>query len=163
MRPIVTDGVAWSVTIVSPAKTAEPIVMQFGLRTRVSPRNRAIDEVSDPSREGTILRGGKVPPIVKYTDTLVSWAKMAEPIGMLFGFWARVGPRNPVLDGVHPYGKGVILRGKGRPIIKYRDALPLLCRCAKQAEPIEIPFGLRTGVGPRTRCWFRNPSGKGQF
>jgi len=40
MRPIVTDrGVAWSVylsvTLVSPAKTAEPIEMPFGLRTWV--------------------------------------------------------------------------------------------------------------------------------
>jgi len=46
MRPVVTDRVAWSVglsiglsvcrsvTLVSPAKTAEPIKMQFGLRTR---------------------------------------------------------------------------------------------------------------------------------
>ena len=37
MRPIVTDGVALSVglsvTVVSPAKTAEPIEMPFGLRT----------------------------------------------------------------------------------------------------------------------------------
>jgi len=34
MQPIATDGVAWSVgrsvTIVSPAKTAEPIEMPFG-------------------------------------------------------------------------------------------------------------------------------------
>jgi len=29
--PIVTDGVARSVTIMSPAKTAEPIKMPFGL------------------------------------------------------------------------------------------------------------------------------------
>jgi len=43
MRPIVTDRVAWSVglwiglsvTLVSPAKTAEPINMLFGLMTRV--------------------------------------------------------------------------------------------------------------------------------
>jgi len=37
MWPIVTDGVAWSVglsvTIVSPAKTAKPIEMPFGLWT----------------------------------------------------------------------------------------------------------------------------------
>jgi len=45
MRPIVTDGVAWSVcgsvlsvTIVSHAETAEPIEMQFGLWTCVGPR-----------------------------------------------------------------------------------------------------------------------------
>jgi len=41
MRPIVTDRVAWSlggsVTIVSPAKTAEPIEMQFGLKTQMGP------------------------------------------------------------------------------------------------------------------------------
>jgi len=43
MRPIVTDRVAWfvglSVTLVSPAKTAAPIEMPFGLRTRVGPGN----------------------------------------------------------------------------------------------------------------------------
>jgi len=41
MRSIVTDRVAWSVgrsvTVVSPAKVAEPIKMPFGLRTRVGP------------------------------------------------------------------------------------------------------------------------------
>jgi len=47
MRPIVTDGlrrssvVCRSVTIVSPAKTAEPIQMPFGLWTRVGPRKHA--------------------------------------------------------------------------------------------------------------------------
>jgi len=43
MRPIVTDRVAWSVglsvgrsvTVVSPAKTAELIEMPFGMLTRV--------------------------------------------------------------------------------------------------------------------------------
>ena len=41
MRPIVIDGVAWSVclsvTIVSPARMAEPIEMPFGLWVRVGP------------------------------------------------------------------------------------------------------------------------------
>ena len=32
-----------SVTLVSPAKTAEPIVMPFGLRTRVGPGNHVLD------------------------------------------------------------------------------------------------------------------------
>ena len=49
MRPVATDGVAWSVcleiclsvTIVGPAETAEPIEMPFGLWTRVGPRNHA--------------------------------------------------------------------------------------------------------------------------
>jgi len=31
--------------------------------------------------------------------TLVSPAKMDEPIEMLFGLWARMGNRNHVLDG----------------------------------------------------------------
>jgi len=39
MRPIVTNQVAWSVDLsvilVSPAKTAAPIEMPFGLRTQV--------------------------------------------------------------------------------------------------------------------------------
>jgi len=51
MRPIVADRVAWSVglsvcrsvTLVSPAKTAEPIEMPFGLRTLVGPGNQVLD------------------------------------------------------------------------------------------------------------------------
>ena len=59
MRPIVTDRVAWSVgrsvcrsvTLVSPAKTAEPIKMPFGLETRVGQGNRVLDGSPDPPRE----------------------------------------------------------------------------------------------------------------
>jgi len=59
MRPTGTDGVAWSVrliTFVNPAKTAESIEMPFGVWTRVGPRNRVLDGVQIPSREGAILR-----------------------------------------------------------------------------------------------------------
>jgi len=49
MRPIVTDRLAWSclsvcrfVTVVSPAKTAEPIEMPFGLWTRVGRRKHVL-------------------------------------------------------------------------------------------------------------------------
>jgi len=57
MRPIVTDRVAWSVclsvTLVSPAKMAEPIEMPFGLWTRVGSRNRVLDGGPDlPMRRG---------------------------------------------------------------------------------------------------------------
>ena len=42
-----TDRIAWSVcrsvTLVSPAKTAEPIEMPFWFRTRVGPRNHVLD------------------------------------------------------------------------------------------------------------------------
>jgi len=52
MRPIVTDRVAWSVslsvTLVSPAKTAAPIEMPFGSRYRVGRRNHVLDGGPDP-------------------------------------------------------------------------------------------------------------------
>ena len=54
MRPIVTNRVVWSVgrwtehtnvkhTVASPAKTAEPIEVPFGMWTRVGPRNHILD------------------------------------------------------------------------------------------------------------------------
>jgi len=46
--------------------------------------------------------------IVKYRDTAVICAKTAEQIKMPFGLWARLGPRNHVLDRSPdaPMGKG---------------------------------------------------------
>jgi len=41
-----------SVTLVSSAKTAEPVEMPFGLRTRVSPRNHVLDGVQISLRKG---------------------------------------------------------------------------------------------------------------
>jgi len=54
---------------------------------------------------------------------------MAEQIKMSFGFWARMGPRNHVLDGGPdaPW-EGAILKGKGQLIVKYRDAFCELCK-----------------------------------
>jgi len=50
MRPIVTDWIAWSVsvsvTVVSPAKTAEPIKMLLGLRTRLGPRHGSLYSIA---------------------------------------------------------------------------------------------------------------------
>ena len=51
MQPIVTNRVVWSVylsvcrsvTLVSPAKIAEPIEMLFGFRTLVGPGNNVLD------------------------------------------------------------------------------------------------------------------------
>jgi len=45
MRSVVTNRVAWSVvyvTVVSPAKTAEPIEMPFGICTRVGPMKHVL-------------------------------------------------------------------------------------------------------------------------
>jgi len=56
MRPIVTDRVAWSVgrsvTLVSPAETAAPIEMPFGLKTRVCSGNHVLDGVQIPDGKG---------------------------------------------------------------------------------------------------------------
>jgi len=46
-----------SVTVVSPAKTAEPIEMPFGLRTWVGPGNHILDGGPDPPWEEAIVRG----------------------------------------------------------------------------------------------------------
>jgi len=79
MRSIVTDRVAWSVglsvALVDPAKTAEPIEMPFGLRTRVGPRNHILDGGPDvPTGRGN-FEGGKGRPIVNYRDTLRSYVQ----------------------------------------------------------------------------------------
>jgi len=51
-------------------------------------------------------------------------AKTAEPIEMPFGLWARMDPRNHVLDGVQIPMRMGNFEGEGWPIVKYRDALP---------------------------------------
>jgi len=56
--------------------------------------------------------------------TVVSHAKMAEPIEVPFGLRTRVGPGNYVLDGGPDAPlEGAILRGEGAAIVKYRDIL----------------------------------------
>ena len=69
MWSIVIDSIAWSVglsvTLLSPAKTAEPMETPFGLSVRTGPRNHKLDEPGpDPPWEGAIL--GEGAPIVKY-------------------------------------------------------------------------------------------------
>jgi len=72
---------------------------------------------------------------------------MAAPIEMPFGLRTLVGPRNHILDGgPDPPWEWAILRGEGRPIVKYRDTE---VSCAKTAEPIEMPFGLWAWMGCR--------------
>jgi len=60
-----------SVTLVSPAKMAEPVEMPFGLRTLVGPGNHVLDGGPDPPM-GRGNFQGKVHPIVKCRDTLPS-------------------------------------------------------------------------------------------
>jgi len=63
--------VSLSVTLVSLAKTAEPIEMPFGLKIWVDPGNHVLDGSPDPTM-GRGNFGGKEWPIVKYRDTLRS-------------------------------------------------------------------------------------------
>jgi len=141
--------VAWSVnrsiTLVSPAKTDEMIQMPFGLNTLVGPRNHVLDGGPDaPMRRGN-FEGEKGRPIVNYRDTAVVCAKTAEPIEMPFGLWARMGPRDHVLDGGPdpPMGRGNF-RGKGAPIVKYRDTLwsPVRKRLNQSSCHLDCDLGM---------------------
>jgi len=76
MRPVVTDQVAWSVcesvslsvTIVSPAKTAEPIEMSFGLWMGPIETMQCIRWGPCRYPTGRGNSEGKGRPIVKYRD-----------------------------------------------------------------------------------------------
>ena len=68
-----------------PAKTAAPIKMPFGLRTRVGPGNHVLDGVPYLQWEGAILRGKG--------HSAVICAKTTEPIEMPFGLWVSIDSR----------------------------------------------------------------------
>ena len=54
--------------------------------------------------------------------TVVSSTKTTELIKIPFGLWAQMA--HGIMGGhIHPPWEGEILRGKGRPIVKYRDTL----------------------------------------
>jgi len=69
---VVCRSVCQSVTLVSPAKTAAPLEMPFGLRTRLGPRNHVLGQGPDPLMGRGNFDEGKGHPIVKYKDTLRS-------------------------------------------------------------------------------------------
>jgi len=69
---VVCRSVCQSVTLVSPAKTAAPLEMPFGLRTRVGPRNHVLGRGPDPLMGRGSFDEGKGHPLVKYKDTLRS-------------------------------------------------------------------------------------------
>jgi len=64
---MVCRSVCLSVTLVSPPKTAAPIEMPFGLRTRVGPGNHILDGSRIQIPHGKD-KGGKGRPTVKYRD-----------------------------------------------------------------------------------------------
>ena len=95
-RPIVIDQVAWSVcrlaclsvTLVSPAKTAEPIEMPFGVWTQVGQRKHVRWDPSPWQRE--IIRGKDMPGYAR-RHSAMSCAKLAKSIDFPFGLWTQVG------------------------------------------------------------------------
>jgi len=125
MRSIVRDRVAWSVglcvcrsvTLVSPAKTAEPIEIPFGLRTWVGPWHHVLDGGSDlPMGRGKFL-GENGRPIVKYRVILRSSVerrlnrqrcRLVCGFGWVQGIVSYMGSRSPV-------GRGNF-GGMGRPL-----------------------------------------------
>ena len=92
-------SVCQSVTLVSPAKTAEPIEMLFGLRTPVGPGNHVLDGGPDlPMGRGNFF-GERASHCKVWGYSTVICTKTAEPIELSFGLWAWMCPRNHVLDG----------------------------------------------------------------
>jgi len=92
-------SVGLSVTLVSPAKTAEPIKISFGLRTGVGPGNRVLDGVQIPHGNGNFEGREGASHCKVHGPSVVVYAEMAEPIEIPFGLRTRVGPGNHVLDG----------------------------------------------------------------
>jgi len=102
-------SVCWSVTLVSPAKTTEPIEMPFGLKILVGPGNHLLDGSSYPPCDGVIFFGKGVSHCLQLQGfSTVICAKTVAPIEMPFGLWAHIGPRNHALIGVHK-SKGTLL------------------------------------------------------
>ena len=101
-----------SVTLVRPAKMAQPIDMTFGMRTRVGPGNYVLDGVHIIMATGNFEGEGVVHCKVQ-GHSVVICAKMAEPMVLPFGLLARTGP---MIGGPYaPMGRDNFGR-KGRPL-----------------------------------------------
>jgi len=71
---------------------------------------------------------------------------------MPFGLWAQIGQRNHVLDGSPDALMGRSnFEEDGAAYCKVYELSAV--SCAKTAEPIKMPFGLRILVGPRSMCY----------
>jgi len=73
-------------------KTTEPIEMPFWVMDSNLPKEICIIWGPDLPREGAIIRGKNMPGHAQ-RQSVVSCAKMAEPIDLPFGLWTRVGQR----------------------------------------------------------------------
>jgi len=79
-----------------------------------------------PLWEEAILRGKRASHCKgqgHFVTSVVTCAKTAQPIEMLFGSWALMGPWNQVLEGVSDPTMGKANFGERVPTGKYRDTL----------------------------------------
>jgi len=138
-------------------KTTEPIQMPFGLWARMGRRNHVLDagRVQIPLWEGSNFEVEKAAHYNVYRRSVVSCAKMAEPIKMPFGLRIRAGPRNHVLDGVQiPFmGMGNFKGERGGPLY---CKVQRLCRdrelCNKSSAVVETGDRGHNRHGPKTEA-----------
>jgi len=97
-------------------------VRKYGLVLQTKLRGLSACHSSEPCKNG-------------WTNRVVVWV---EDLGGPKESCIRWAPDPPV-------GRGNFEGGKGGPLVQ---GLPAVS-CAKMTEPIQMPFGLRTRVGPR--------------
>ena len=72
----------------SPAKSAAPTELPFGLSTWVGLKNHVLDGGPDPHGKGQSFGEEQATQCKVQGHSTVVCAKTAEPIGMPFGLWA---------------------------------------------------------------------------
>jgi len=145
MRPVATDGVAWSVcrsvglsvTTVSPEKTAEPSEIPFGMWALLGP-NHALDGVQIPTREGS-FKGEKGP-----AKDMPGHVRRSIYSKRLSRRQHRYGADDEwgTLDGVHVFSTWRIRLNRPcaaamRPYSNYFDQLPIVFTYNYQFLPAE--------------------------
>jgi len=158
MWPIVTDRVAWSVcwsvTVVSPAETAAPIEMPFGLLALMR-------QIPHRKRE---FSGERSAHCKVWALSAVSCAKTAEVIDLPFGLWTRVDKRKHVLDGSRSPCERGNYKGKDMPGHVRRRSAVSCAKCLNRSIrhlgwglrwPKEAPVQL---YSPGGRYWWCRPN-----
>ena len=111
-------SVCQSVTLVSPAKTAEAIELPFALRTRVGSRNHVLHGSRSPHGKGQLRWIGA--PIVKYRQFLPWAVQKRLKLTDQFAVWA-VDSSLPKDAQVQSYSPG------GTNVQSWDDTLPSPC------------------------------------
>jgi len=75
----------------------------------------------------------------------------AEPIEIPFGLWTRSGTNEPCVRwGPDPVMRMCNFEGERAPHCKVQGCS--VVSCAEAAEPVNVPFGTWTQVGPRNHA-----------